>query len=573
MNKTFLPSPTSVLAGLFGLLFTALSFLVQQDKLPSEVLMVALLPLVLFALWGFIRRFDWRALVRPSVIGGALLLSFATVAFSQPTPLNEDIWGKVKVCLMVLPAGWLLLAGLWMGLRRIRLPERHLPPLPASIVIGLYTAGALCLSWMDWYPSGTSPDTRHQWGQIHGTLRLNDIHALGHTLYLKGLLAIWDDYAIAILAHILMISLLYSLFAWYLAKRGLPTGWMLMLTALFTACETPTRSYMYPWKDTPYTFAVGMLTLMLLYLLEEGPKFSWPKAILTGLALAWSTLFRLNGVVVLLVVGLWLLFAAIRTKAWKQLAAGLAAVMVSFGTVNYLGYHVYGAESPDNGFSIQVFVSGLSAMNTQCGPELSREDREAIGDLLSPTWMVQYYEPWRTRYMIWTYETYDPEGIFDDPNMEIMVNNFVLEAGKNKNEIVKLYFKLMPHHLGVCIRDAICNTYAVWGYTSTTQFFYNNIFLLVLLMVGVGAVWRGKTIRRKLILFAPVICNAVSIAISTITNEERYLLPSFTLFPMLLCCLICLSDFRPGRQEEVPQAETPAAPLPEAETLAAEPTA
>ena len=31
MNKTFLPSPTSVLAGLFGLLFTALSFLVQQE--------------------------------------------------------------------------------------------------------------------------------------------------------------------------------------------------------------------------------------------------------------------------------------------------------------------------------------------------------------------------------------------------------------------------------------------------------------------------------------------------------------------------------------------------------------
>ena len=56
-------------------------------------------------------------------------------------------------------------------------------------------------------------------------------------------------------------------------------------------------------------------------------------------------------------------------------------------------------------------------------------------------------------------------------------------------------------------------------------------------------------------------------------NEERYLLPSFTLFPMLLCCLICLSDFRPGRQEEVPQAETPAAPLPESETPAAEPTA
>lgn len=526
---------------ILALAFTAMGFFVDRGQLPEWLFLVVPAGLLLAAVFGMITRWDVRAFLSASVLGGALLLSFATVSFSKPTPLWKDISGKVKLAAIVFPIALILLAGLRM-LWQERPPLRaDVPPVFAALLTGGYSFTALCLHWAKFYPSGTSPDTRHQWGQIHGTLRLNDIHALGHTIFMKGLLSIWDSYAFVILVHILMISLLYALFAHYLAGRGVPLGWLLLAVSLFTACGTLSWVYMYPWKDTPYTFAVGILTLMLVHLTDERMHFGLFKAIVLGVSLAYTTLFRLNGVVILLFVGVWLLVWYIRRQRWSQLCASALAVIICFVSVNFYGYQVLKAESPENGFSVQVFASGLSAVVTESVKTMTPEERQELSSLLPTKWMIEHYEPWETRKLIWDYETFDPDGIFDDPNMEIMVNKFVLTLGEHKGEVIKLYLKFLPKHLAVCIRDILYNTYRVWGFSSWNQFFYENIFLLVLLMVGVGAVWKKKEIAAQLIVFMPVVLNAVSIAISTITNEERYLLPSFTMFPVLLLYLLSTS--------------------------------
>ncbi|MBR6789594.1 MAG: hypothetical protein IKM31_01855, partial [Oscillospiraceae bacterium] len=310
-------------------------------------------------------------------------------------------------------------------------------------------------------------------------------------------------------------------------------------------------TYMYPWKDTPYTFAVGLLTLFLVYLIDDKIRFTIPKAILMAVSLAYTTLFRLNGIVILLFVGVWMLVWLIRRKLWKQFIAMAAAVVICFAGVNWYGYQVMKAESPENGFSIQVFGSGIAAMTVYGGPtsmyddrdRMPIEDRQAIAAYLDPIWMLQHYQPWETRHIIWDYETGDPK--FNDPNMEIMVNNFVLDLGEHKWDVVKLYLKLMPRYFGICVRDILYNTYAVWGFVTEWgpySFWYSNMFLLVLLMVGVGACWKKGSVKKRMIVFAPMICNAVSIAISTITNETRYLLPTHTLFPVMILYLICTSD-------------------------------
>ena len=546
------PTGSGILCTAGALAFTAMSFLVQLGWLPDWCFLVGAALLLGMAAAGFVHKRDWKGFFSASVIAGAVLLSFGTVAFSRPTPLDENISGKVITALIALPVFWVLLAGFRMWMQSFRDPQgKGSPPVFSAVIVALYTAAALSLSWLKYYPSGTSPDTRHQWGQVHDDLILNDIHALGHTIFLKGLLAIWDDYAMVILVHILMIALLYGLFAHYLAGKGIRLGWMLLAVSIFTACESPTSTYMYPWKDTPYTFAVGILTLFLIYLVDDEVKFTVPKALVMAVSLAYTTLFRLNGIVILLFVGIWLIVWLIRRKLWKHLTAMAAAVVICFGAVNWYGYGVLKAESPENGFSIQVFGSGIAAMVSQADGDLTREDRAEISQYLKAGWMIPYYTPWETRKLIWTYETYDPEGIFSDPNMEIMVNNFVLDLGEHKWDVVKLYFKLMPKHFAICVRDVLYNTFAVWGLGWSYQFYYSNMFLLVLMMVGAGANWKKASIGRRLIVFAPVICNAVSIAVSTITNETRYLLPTHTLFPVLMLYLVCTSDrFPPEKKKE-----------------------
>lgn len=541
-----------------------MSFFVQLGWLPRPVFLSGLIFFIALSVAGFVRVKDKKAFFSASVLGGAALLGFASITFTKPMPLEEMVWLKIALAVVFALIFWVLLAGFRQWMQSFHdTAGKGSSPVFSAIVVALYTIASLCLCWLKWYPSGTSPDTRHQWGQIHGDLILNDIHALGHTIYLKALLAIWDSYAIAILAHILMIALLYALFAHYLAGKGIRLGWMLLAVSFFTACESPTSTYMYPWKDTPYTFAVGMLTLFIVYLLDDEIKFTVSKAIIMAVSLAYTTLFRLNGIVILLFMGIWLLIWLIRRKLWKQLIAMAAAVVICFAGVNWYGYKVLKATSPENGFSIQVFGSGIAAMTVYGGPTdmyddkepMPMEDRQAIAKYLDPIWMIEHYEPWTTRKIIWDYETNDPEGIFDDPNMEIMVNKFVLSLGEHKWDVVKLYLKLMPKYFGICVRDILYNTNAVWGFANewnyTYAWYYSNMFLLVLLMVGVGANWKKASIGKRMIVFAPMICNAVSIAISTITNEMRYLLPTHTLFPVLLLYLICMSDrFLPEKKEE-----------------------
>ncbi|MBR6791089.1 MAG: hypothetical protein IKM31_09510 [Oscillospiraceae bacterium] len=246
------PTRSGVLCTLGAVTFTVLSFLKQIGKVPGWVFAGGFVLFIGLCIAGFVRKKDPKAFLSASVLGGAALLGFAVIAFTRPLPLEEKVGMKVLLAVGAALIFWVLLAGfrLWMQSFR-EVSGKGSPPVFSAVIVALYTIASLCLSWLKWYPSGTSPDTRHQWGQIHGDLILNDIHALGHTIYLKALLAIWDSYAIAILAHILMIALLYAFFAHYLAGKGIRLGWMLLAVSLFTACESPTSTYMYPWKDTP----------------------------------------------------------------------------------------------------------------------------------------------------------------------------------------------------------------------------------------------------------------------------------------------------------------------------------
>ena len=523
-----------------ALAFTGMSFGVQQGVITPYAFLSIVALLGGLMLMGLIRRWDARAFGRASVIAGAVILALGTFALSHDTPLNENVSGRMTVALVSLPVFWVLLAGLRMGMQGLNTAEpTRCPPVRAAVITALYTTACLALSWMKVYPAGSSPDVTQQLAQIRGEMPLNDLHPLAHTLLLKALLCIWDSSAMIILAHILMITLLYGLFAYVLCQRGVRLGWILLAVSIFTACESPASAYVFPWKDTPYAFAVGLLTLCLIRLTEDGARFTVFRAVMIGMALAGTMLLRFNGVVIVLVVGLWLAVWSVRRRCWKPLAATACTVALCVAGVYGYGYGVLGAKSPENGFSIQVFGAGIAAMSNAPEGELSEQERAEIAQYLDPAWMAEHYYPWEARKLIWDYETDDPEGLFDDPEMKMMNNRFVLALGQYKREIVALYFRLMPRHLAVCAREVLYDTYAVWGWERGPQIGYNHVLLAVLLLVAAGASWGRADVRRRGIILAPVFCNAASVAISAITNETRYLLPMHTLFPMLLLYILC----------------------------------
>ncbi len=418
-------------------------------------------------------------------------------------------------------------------------PVGEYPPVKTGTAVFIYSFAALCLLWSEYFPYGSSPDTVNQWNQIHGIISYNDVHAIGHTIFLKLLLGIWDNYIIVIIAHLLMISGLYGAYGAYFARRGFSAGTQLVMISIFTSCYAPIQAYVFPWKDTPYIFFAGILMLLLIIRIDNPENFGAAKSALAGGAAAMMCLMRLNGAAVAVVIVPYLCVCFIKKRQFAELTAAVLTMTVICCGTNIYAYNVLGVKSLPNGFAVQTFGSGIAAVVND--KSVTEEELDEINEILPVDWMRDNYTPGQGSSLIWNGG--DPD-ILKDPQMQIFNNEFVVAMGYGKWKVIKLYFKLLPKHFGVCLKDIIYNTTVIWGipdYRSEIVCF-NNSVLFAVLLAEACLLRRRKTIKKYIPVFAVPVLNALSIAVSAITNETRYLLMSVTMFPVLFMLILANND-------------------------------
>lgn len=401
------------------------------------------------------------------------------------------------------------------------------------IRLTLMAAAYICifvLLYQPYFPHGVSPDTQNQWEQIHGVLDYNRIHSIGHTVLLRALLSLWDDYTIVILFHITAVTIIYMMFSQYFCKQKLRPvliAVVFCLGLIFTCKFSP--AYFYPWKDTPAAICLALVCYFLMMHRQRG-HISIAGALILGIALAGCFLFRLNGIIALIVCSTYFLIVFFKKRHYRQLFTMLVSIVLSISFINVYSDRVLNSADYENGFSIQVFASGIAAM-VDSG-ELSVEELAEIDEIISVKWMRDVYSHNIHKYaLIWGADN-SPE-IQADKNLEIFNNQFVLDLGEHKADVIKLYLKLMPRHLGVCIDDIVGSLYMMWSVPEV--FLYSYPFVLLLL---VYLVIKARLSLADCVVFLPSMCNTISIMISTITNEKRYLLPTFVLAPVYFLYIV-----------------------------------
>lgn len=415
-------------------------------------------------------------------------------------------------------------------------------------VFGLQAAGLAALWLSSFYPSGISADTENQWQQIHGEIRYSDVHTLGHTIFLKLLLHICDSYAIVILVQILAVAALVALFAAYLYGRGVPYGYILLFQLVFL-CMNLNEVYMYPWKDTPYTVVLGLVCYFIMRSLDKDYDFTLWRSLGLALALVWMFLFRTNGIVPLIGCAAYFVVYFIRRKKLLQLVSLALVPVVCVLSVNWYGYQVLKADSPPNGFSVQIFGAGVSAVVAKDG-NMTDAQRERIEEILPTNWIRAQYDSWNPKNLIWGYEAAG-DAFFADPNNKVFNNHYVVALGQHRDEVVSLYFQLLPKNFSIMVTELLFTSHGFWSMADLES----NGMLLLLLFVAVVASRRKGMLKSGWPVLLPMVLNAVSIVISTITSEERYYLPTFTLFaPLLLYWLFAGPDRAPAPR---PKGEQP----------------
>lgn len=409
-----------------------------------------------------------------------------------------------------------------------RIPRAERKPGAAQyLLLGLFLLALLAVFYRRFFPYGESSDTVNQWEQIHGLIPYNRVHAIGHTILLKAFLSLWDRYTGVVLAQLAAVAGLYLLFAARFAKKGIALGFIALtegMCLLWTARSS--TAYYYPWKDLPSALCLALMSFYFLVLAEDRTLRVY-QGFALGLALSWAALFRLNGIIASLICGLCFLVLLWRRGLKKQLAAALLAIVLSVGGVRLYTDLVLKPADYENGFSIQVFGSGIAAAVKY--DALTEEEEARIGALLSVDWMRErYVSPENKLFLIWTHD--DCAEIRENPELELFCNKFVLDMGAHKKEVVRLYFSLLPRHFPTMLRDVLGSTEMVWAQDSSL-FPCCHAFICLLLLI---LIMRFRPGGEELLIFLPALCNTLSIMISTVTNELRYLLPTFLLLPFFL---------------------------------------
>lgn len=389
----------------------------------------------------------------------------------------------------------------------------------------LLTGLALCGLWLTrYYPSGTSPDTWNQWQQIHGAIPLTDLHTPFHTLLMKLILQGWDNYAPVIFFQICAVSLVSGFLYSHIYQRGIRLS-VIMLASITSSSALWCSTYMYPWKDTLYTVLLAVVFLVIVIENKHDFCMSYWKAGLIGLLFALVILLRYNGIICVLMTGSYFCVVLVRRKRFKQAAAIVLSCLIVLISCNALFYGPLGVKHQENGFSMQVFGAGIAAVSAQ-GGNIKEEELRKVDEFLGLDWIQSQYREWESVRLIWVRDNNDPEGYFQQPENFALNNSFVLGLGEHRQEIVLLYLSLFLRNPLIFMREIFRGTWLIWGNFGP----YSNIFLLVIIALAAG--FAIKVSRRKAVfsVMLPLIANVLSIGVSTITNESRYLQPTFLLF-------------------------------------------
>ena len=285
------------------------------------------------------------------------------------------------------------------------------------------------------------------------------------------------------------------------------------------------------WTDAPAAF--------------EG-RGVWRAAAL-GLTLAAMALFRLNGMLALVILGGWFLIAFARRRLWRQAAAMTLCAAVLMGGVYGYCFGPLNALNPPNGFSMQAVGSGLAAIVND--PGITQDELEEIGAILPVDWMREHYVRGDSTALLWTLSEDNDQW---DENDRIFSNHFVLQLGEHRMEAALLYLKLLPKHLGVCVKDILANTRYMWQLLAPLfrpkYFYIGHGMLVMLLILAIASALRRGAGARILLPFAPAALNIASIVISAVTLEMRYVVPTAILFVPLLFYALTAPQSNPRRK-------------------------
>ncbi len=321
-------------------------------------------------------------------IGYAVYLAHSHL-FETPMATAISLMGYAAVCLGVYGL-------LDIVCKRMPAPNGHAPLAGVDVrvfALGLAIAlGIFGCTFAACYPGGVNYDISNQWRQAHSG-EYNNWHPLFHTLLMKLLTGIVDNYSFMVLVQIVVFAALLAYLTATLHRVGVP-GWMALAVHTLVAASLPVRNtIMYFGKDAAMTLGILGLTIQAVRILyTRGEWLQKPLNVITlGLTLAYTTLLRVNALffTVPLLLGVLLVYRTF----WKKILMAAIAMVLAVALVQGPVFGSLDVVYPDNTVeeSIGLPMTILCDIRKDDPQALDTETRLFLNSLVpSRVWQEDY---------------------------------------------------------------------------------------------------------------------------------------------------------------------------------------
>lgn len=470
--------------------------------------------------------------------------------------------GLYALCLGLdaVALGALLLGVVIFGVTRPGAPAARGGAPPAANIAWYFYGLPAFVCWggylLAFWPGFLSPDSIDQFTQL-ATGRFADWHPAFHTMTLWLLTRIWFSPAPVVLAQIALLAGLVGALLARLEERGAPR-WANWAAALFLA-GSPALGLMLlnPWKDIAYSIALAGLSLGVFEVLwRPAKRFAW---VGLGVAAALAALYRHNGSPV--AFGTLAALIVAQPRRWRAIAAALAlAAALWLGArgplYQWVGVNTAAAE----GGSQQPVLSNMAYMiaaQYRAGAAFSAQDRA----------LLREFRP--------------AEGEFDLaalPPRSAEITNLWLRLTLRNPGVTLRYFQARVAYIFQILQPPMTRVGYVeqaiyenpWGARADAKLpqaqpvlnrvirrselpawdwlFWRNAFWMYLMGLATLTAWLRTRSAKWLVIYLPVLLNALPLALFSGGQIARYILPTLILAPIYSAYLYLA---RPAQDEPV----------------------
>lgn len=400
----------------------------------------------------------------------------------------------------------------------------------------LWLVASVCclIAWLPYfltyYPGIVSPDYVEIIRQCMGDIPLTNHHPVLFVFFIKIILMPCYHFggmqfaaAVVTIVHMLLFACMLGYMAYWLSKKGIgKTGYV--LTVAFIACNPVIAVFsVYITKDVLFG-GIFLLYILKLYDIVEskGDILKDVKGMIGFLLLnLLVVLLRNNGIYITVLLLLISLF--VYRDMWKQLAVCVLIVVAAYGMLKGPVFQTLGIAGESFAESMSVPLQQVGYVICQDGA-MSEENEDFLDRLMPMERVKEVYRPGYT-------DPYKFDEAFDDAFLNA-----------NKGEFLKVWARLLPHHLGSYIEAYLMQTAGYWhiGETDTLNPYgviENNLGIsqldVIEHMTGISL----APVIEKLILAcrkAPVICFVTNMA-----------------FMVFLAYFICIRCFRNKKKQYI----------------------